>query len=339
MNALFLTTCLRLNPVDHHYYGTITKGKTWADNENVLYTDLNDNFDDIYNEFNGNIEDANIKTGAAIALAKITGTAVNLSSTQTVTGVKSFDKELVLKEQSTPSNPSSTYHKLYPKSDGLLYMLDSSGNETLVAGTDGWTKETNTLTYASSTTFTISGIDLTSRYTPGTRIKFTQTTVKYFIVVSSSFSTDTTVTVTGGADYSVANASITSPYYSYQQPPDFPAAFNYAPTWTGFSSAPTGNGRFYTTGRRCFVTITPSAGGTSNTTGLTVTGPFVATQSDNMVGSGQGVDNGTILTTPCRITSTSSSAAFTVHKTFDNTSTSWTNSGSKNLNASWNYEF
>lgn len=45
--------------------------KTWADAENVNYTDLNTNFSDIYNEFNGNIENANIKSSAAIAESKV----------------------------------------------------------------------------------------------------------------------------------------------------------------------------------------------------------------------------------------------------------------------------
>lgn len=40
--------------------GTISKGKTWADAENVNYTDLNGNFDTLYNEVNGNLDSSNI---------------------------------------------------------------------------------------------------------------------------------------------------------------------------------------------------------------------------------------------------------------------------------------
>jgi hypothetical protein len=40
--------------------GTITKTKTWADNEGVNYTDINANFDTIYNEINGNLDSANV---------------------------------------------------------------------------------------------------------------------------------------------------------------------------------------------------------------------------------------------------------------------------------------
>ena len=51
--------------------GIILKPKTWSDNENVLYTDLNDSFDTVYNEFNGSITNANIASAAAIAESKI----------------------------------------------------------------------------------------------------------------------------------------------------------------------------------------------------------------------------------------------------------------------------
>lgn len=70
--------------------GVIVKPKTWADNENVTYTDINSNFDTVYNEFNGNIEDANVDASAAIAVTKISGTAVNLSSAQSISGKKTF---------------------------------------------------------------------------------------------------------------------------------------------------------------------------------------------------------------------------------------------------------
>ena len=101
---------------------------------------------------------------------------------------------------------------------------------------DGWITATDTWTYASATTFTISGVDRTAQFPVGTKLKLTQTTAKYFYVVSSSFSTNTTVTVTGGSDYSLANAAITSPLYSYMNTPQgFPGVFNYTPTWTNLT--------------------------------------------------------------------------------------------------------
>lgn len=96
---------------------------------------------------------------------------------------------------------------------------------------DGWSPAGETWTYASATSFTISGVDRTSRYTKGTKIKLTQTSAKYFVVASSAFSTNTTVTVIPSSDYTIANAAITSPYYSYAESPQgFPDWFVYTPT-------------------------------------------------------------------------------------------------------------
>ena len=102
-----------------------------------------------------------------------------------------------------------------------------------VATSDGWTYASDTWTYASATTFTIAGVDRTAMFPIGTKIKLTQTSVKYFYVVGSAFSTNTTITVIGGSDYSLASATITSPYYSYSSTPQgFPHWFNYTPILT-----------------------------------------------------------------------------------------------------------
>ena len=61
------------------------------------------------------------------------------ASTQTIGGLKTFndqiqnEKEIILKEVSTPSSPSAGYFKLYPKTDKLLYYKDSDGTEALVS--------------------------------------------------------------------------------------------------------------------------------------------------------------------------------------------------------------
>ena len=87
----------------------------------------------------------------------------------------------------------------------------------------GWNASDETWTYASSDspsfTFTISG-DKTSKYSPGMRVKLTQTTVKYFIITMISYSSpNTTITVYGGTDYSLVNASITNPFFSTAKAP------------------------------------------------------------------------------------------------------------------------
>lgn len=123
------------------------------------------------------------------------------------------------------------------------------------AAPDGWTPAPETWTYASSTTFTVSG-DLTEQFSKGTRIKLTQTTTKYFVVFRSAYSAGTTtVTISGGDDYSLANAAISNRYYSYAaNPRGYPGYFNYTPIWRSSGTAPTLNngtltGRFGMTGK------------------------------------------------------------------------------------------
>lgn len=114
------------------------------------------------------------------------------------------------------------------------------GTPTFQGIIDGWTGSTDTWTYASASTFTIAGVDRTTTFTKGTRLKFTQTTVKYAVVVSSSFSTNTTVTIAVNTDYTIANAAITAPYYSYQASPQgYPVFFNWTPTFSASGSMTT----------------------------------------------------------------------------------------------------
>lgn len=124
-------------------------------------------------------------------------------------------------------------------SDDLLVVVDKSDTSMADSGTDkkvqkvnllkglvpenGWIPAGETWTYNSADdptyTFTISG-DKTSKYSAGMRIKLTQTSVKYFIITAVSYSSpNTTITVYGGTDYDLANATITNPYYSTQKAP------------------------------------------------------------------------------------------------------------------------
>lgn len=66
------------------------------------------------------------KAGAAASESEI----ITASTTQTMTGVKTFDTAPVIKEIATPSTPATGYQKIYPKSDGKFYHLDDGGIET-----------------------------------------------------------------------------------------------------------------------------------------------------------------------------------------------------------------
>lgn len=133
----------------------------------------------------------------------------------------------------------TTWLKDVNAGSGLTISRSSSGATLALANTDGWTASSDTWTYASATSFTISGADRTSVYTPGTKIKFTNNgSTKYGYVKSSSFSTDTTVNLVDNTDYSINNSAITNPYYSYESNPQgHPGFLNLSTSnITGFSS-------------------------------------------------------------------------------------------------------
>lgn len=164
-----------------------------------------------------------------------------------------------------------------PSQQSVKAYVDAS---LVAASTDGWIESADTWTYASSTSFTISGVDRTAIFKKGTKIKLTQSTDKFFYVTSSSFSTNTTVNITGGTDYTLANATITAPHYSYADTPQgFPQWFAYTstPTWNGTppSTNTVTNAQFSISGGVCFLRIwhNNSSAGTSNTQ-LAFTGPI-----------------------------------------------------------------
>lgn len=115
-------------------------------------------------------------------------------------------------------------------------VTGTSLSQTLFTPLNGWIPATDTWTYASASSFTIAGVDRTSTFVKGTRLAFTQTTEKFAVVISSSFSTNTTVNIMTNTDYTIANATITSPYYSYNAKPQrFPGWFTWSPTITNLT--------------------------------------------------------------------------------------------------------
>ena len=104
----------------------------------------------------------------------------------------------------------------------------------------GWLSAGETWTYASSDdpayTFTISAFDATTKYSPGMRVKLTDTGVQYFIITKVVFDDPgSTITVYGGTDYDLSTGAITLPFYSTQKAPlDFPLDPN---KWTEETSS------------------------------------------------------------------------------------------------------
>ena len=125
-----------------------------------------------------------------------------------------------------PTSVTSSTDNAVPRFDGTdgkkiqnsgVIINDSgqlSGN-----GLDGWIYDTDTWTYVSPTSFKIAGKNVSYRFPKGTKIKLVQTSTKYFYVVATAYSTDTTVTITGGSDYALANENISGQAYSYAENP------------------------------------------------------------------------------------------------------------------------
>lgn len=213
------------------------------DNSIVIYADsLATSRIDLYaNTYSGAM--AHISCLADSDLVVGERSKITLSSEQTeITGT------LVLNPTSSIVPTTSGAGCLYidENTDGrpLRYFDYQENNRNIIITDDldyivsgGWTKSMNTWTYASASTFTITG-DVTSIYTKGTKIKWTQTTVKYGVVSSSSYSApNTTVTIIVNTSYTIANAAISNNYYSYLDSPfGFPSAFSYSPTWTSASN-------------------------------------------------------------------------------------------------------
>lgn len=129
----------------------------------------------------------------------------------------------------------------------------------------GWVTQSGTWAYLSSTTISGPSADI-ALMRVGTKIWINQTTDKYFYVIGKS---GTTITVTGGSDYTVANATITAGYFSNEETPSgFPAVHNYTPLWTAQGTQPAiGNGTlqgtFRIVGGWCDFDMYFEAGGTT----------------------------------------------------------------------------
>jgi len=175
---------------------------------------------------------------------------------------------------------TSDKDEIVAKTAGVeVLRVEDTGNVAIkkgltLAGTvDGWIGADETWTYASATTFTITG-DKTSKYQKGDKIKLTQTTAKYFYIIGVSYSSpNTIVTITGGIDYTLVNASIASPYYSkIENPQSFPGWFNYTSSYSAagsmtYTSVNTDIAKFRVEGTKCSVMIGArgTTGGTANT--------------------------------------------------------------------------
>lgn len=96
-----------------------------------------------------------------------TSTLATKTGTEDISG-KTFTDAITLSEIATPSSPAASKHKIYPKSDGKLYKLNSSGTEVEVgSGAGGGSGGIN---YFSANPDAESGVTGWTTYADGSQI-------------------------------------------------------------------------------------------------------------------------------------------------------------------------
>lgn len=232
--------------------------------------------------------------------------------------------------------PSSSLNVIYI--EGFIWVASIAGyTPPATSPLTGWQGITAPWSYASATTVTVP-TDATLLYEVGDRVRFKQGAgYKYFYVIGVAA---TVLTLTGGTDYTVANAAITEVGVSKApNPVGFPSGFNYAPTYTGFSVDPTYTSkRFSIIGRECTFGVAGVSVGTSNTTAYTVSLPVTATTAASYLTYSPlsyGVDNGTSIGSGGIV---SIAASATTASLFSTNKAAWTNSGNKGAEFVTTYE-
>jgi hypothetical protein len=137
--------------------------------------------------------------------------------------------------------------------------------------------------------------DATTRFQKGDKIKFTQSaTVKYFYITAV---TSTTITITGGTDYTLTNSAISNIFLSrIENPFGFPSWFNWTPSYSAngsmtWTSVSTTRSVFYLVKTTVFIEIYAlgTTGGTVSTQ-LIFSLPIAPTTTNTQRTTGSVVD-------------------------------------------------
>jgi len=161
-----------------------------------------------------------------------------------------------------------------------LQAVDQLLGRDITGGSPGWVSPPNPWVYVSANSFKIVGVDVTNRYTVGTKLSCTDAAAtKYFYVVSSAYAaSDTTVTITGGSDYTLSGGAITNPRFAFvENPYGFPGSFAFTPGYSGWAATPTMTGFLAARGKTLSLWL--SVSGTSTNTVTAVATPFIITQT------------------------------------------------------------
>lgn len=136
-----------------------------------------------------------------------------------------------LADEAVSSRTVDGAHASVTPTPSTIPIADATGKLAVgwMPDVDGWTPVSDAWAYASATTITVPA-GAAALYVVGDKVKLTQTTVKYFYIITVA---NTLLTVTGGSDFTVANAAISAISYSHQSAPvGYPDKFACAaPTW------------------------------------------------------------------------------------------------------------
>lgn len=210
--------------------------------------------------------------------------------------------------------------------DHLAAHVNAMQNAT-DALANSWIPITDTWAYASASTITVP-TDYTARFEKGVRIRFKQGgAYKYFAVITVAA---TLLTVAVNTDYTVASATITDIYYSFDPLPiGYPGLFTFTPTIVGFSgSPPVPICRYFILGNLMHFVYSQATVATSTTTGYTVTMPVTAKNVANYFQFDSIPDcrNNGVIEAAGVVYATPASATLTLLRSAQ---AAWTNSGNK----------
>jgi len=197
----------------------------------------------------------------------------------------------------------------------------------------GWSPVYDTWAYASATTITVPS-GAASLYQKGDKLRLKQGAgYKYYYIVGVA---DTVLTVTGGSNYTVANAAITDIAISRAANPlDFPGAFSFTTTPGGFSAAPTVVTRFFLIGSMCCLSYRIATATASNANTFTLTAPITSANVVIYQSAASGTDNGASVSDVQLSINTNT----TTVEVLKNVSPSgWTASGNKRVNGTIWYQ-
>jgi len=214
---------------------------------------------------------------------------------------------------------------------GTATLTNKTLTSPVIQVYDGWIDANETWEYASASTITVPS-GAASRYQKGDRIKWTQTTVKYGVIVAVA---DTVLTIAVNTDYVVTNATITLNYYSHEaNPVGYPGTFSWATSWGGFSTNPTGTWKYAIIGNLCTMQYAVATVGTSNATSFTFTVPVASSRAITGIYT-WGQNNGSLVG-DCAVNSSGS----TFNCLTSIAGATWTASGAKEIYlTTFTYEF